>query len=267
MEKSLVEKKIDELNLSWYNSYYWKYQYNLSKDFILPYLRSLNFEPSGKSICEIGSAEGGVLFAFAEEGAKFCLATDIEQSRLTAGEIIAQSFGLPISFRLHNIISDDVPEDWKEVFDLVILRDVIEHLEKPEIALQNIYKLLKRNGLLYVTFPPYYSPFGGHQHQVQNLPSKIPFLHWLPKALLKVIIQNGRPADVKEVLRLKDIRLTISKFKRIIRSTNYEIVKTEYYLIRPVYKYKFGLKSIRLPVIPLLNEILATEASFILVKK
>lgn len=269
MDITLIEQKIDELNLSWYNSYYWKYQYKLSKEYIIPYLTNFGFEPRESSICEIGSAEGGVLFAFAEQGASLCLATDIVQSRLDAGKLIAEAFNLPIEFQYHNIIFDEVPNDWLNKFDLILLRDVIEHLEQPEIALRKIKQMLKVGGLLYVTFPPYYSPFGGHQHQVQNFFSRIPYLHWLPKPIFKYLIQNGRQADVQEVLRLKSIRLTIRKFLKFVNDVGFSIRKSEFFLIRPVYKYKFGLSAVRLPDEPSfisLKEVIATEASFLLFK-
>ncbi|MCX7908680.1 MAG: class I SAM-dependent methyltransferase [Ignavibacteria bacterium] len=269
MDTNFVEKTINELGLSWYYSYYWLYQYKLSKNYIIPYFQKIGFDPSGKSICEIGSAEGGVLFAFAEYGSQNCLATDIVQSRLDAGRVIAEAFNFPISFISHNILTDDIPKEWEGSFDLVILRDVIEHLEEPELALQKIKKLLKIGGYLYVTFPPYYSPFGGHQHQIQNFFSKIPYLHWIPDPIFNLFLENGRLADVEEVVRLRSIRLTIKKFLSAVKLSGMSIKAFEFFLVRPVYKYKFGLNPVRLPKFlsfNLIREIFATEASFILVK-
>jgi len=270
LEKEEVIKKIDEMGLSWYNSYFWKYQYQLALDYIIPYLNSLGIQIAGKAVCEIGSAEGGVLFAFAQQSAKVCIATDIVESRLQAGRAIAEAFALNIMFQRHDILTDPIPLDWKKKFDLVLLRDVIEHLDKPAVALQQISELLKDDGYLYVTFPPYYSPFGGHQHQLENFASKIPYIHWLPQNLFYQVVKNGRPADAKEVLRLKSICLTIKKFTEFISKSGFEIVDEQYFLIRPVYKYKFGLKSIKIPnflKINLFKEILASEASYLLKKK
>ncbi len=266
----MIEKQLNKLGLSRFNTYYWEYQYKLGKEYIVPHLQRLGFSPKAKSVCEIGSAEGGVLFAVKEAGASNCLATDIAQSRLDAGEIIARNFGYSINFVNHNIISDQIPSNWLNSFDLVILRDVIEHLDDARMALNNIKKILKPDGWLYITFPPYYSPFGGHQHLLQTFFGKIPFIHWLPDSILNVLIKNGRPVDLHEVKRLRGIRLTVKKFFQLAHNTGFAVLHSEFFIIRPVYKFKFGLKTIRLPkpfASTSLKEIFATEASFILVKE
>ncbi|MFN3782155.1 MAG: class I SAM-dependent methyltransferase, partial [Candidatus Kapaibacteriota bacterium] len=138
----MIEEQLNKLGLSPLNTYYWEYQYKLGKEYIVPHLQHLGFSPKGKSVCEIGSAEGGVLFAIKESGAMNCLATDIAQSRLDAGELIAKNFGYSINFVNHNIIEDKIPSNWLNCFDLVILRDVIEHLDDARMALTNLKKIM-----------------------------------------------------------------------------------------------------------------------------
>lgn len=269
MEKDKIIAKIDEMQLSWYNSYYWKYQYQLAEDYIIPYFKSFGIEIKDKSICEIGSAEGGVLFAFARKNANYCLATDIAENRLNAGDQIAKVFNLQIEFQKHNILSDPIPEEWKEKFDIILLRDVIEHLDNPLQALKQIYLMLRNGGILYLTFPPYFSPFGGHQHLLGTFLGKFPFLHWLPKPVFNLLIKNGRPADKEEVRRLKSFRLTVKKFLDTVQKTTFTILDEQFYIIRPVYKYKFGLNSLKLPKLlknNFLKEIISSEASYLLKK-
>ena len=38
-------------------------------------------------------------------------------------------------------------------FDLVLLRDVIEHLEETELSLRHVMDFMKPGGWLYVVFP------------------------------------------------------------------------------------------------------------------
>ncbi len=41
----------------------------------------------------------------------------------------------------------------KDFFDIILFNDVLEHLENPEIALKNIFRMLKKGGILYITTP------------------------------------------------------------------------------------------------------------------
>jgi len=43
-------------------------------------------------------------------------------------------------------------------FDLIVIHHVIEHLNDPEIILQNIYKLLRKNGKLIISTPDFDCP-------------------------------------------------------------------------------------------------------------
>ncbi len=250
--------------------YYWGYQYRLGDEIVVPYLKNLNVFKSGMNVAEIGSAEGGVLFAFAEHGSKHNLATDIAQNRLDMGAVIAKELELPIEFQYHDIINQEPNEAWIENFDVVILRDVIEHLDDTELALKNIKKLIKPGGYLYVTFPPYHSPFGGHQHTVENTWGKLPYIHLLPDSIFHSLIASGRENDIGEVKRLQGIRLTASKFTVAAENAGYEVFHEDFYLLRPVFKMKFGLPSIKLTGIkslPLVKTLLSLEASYILRKK
>lgn len=259
-----------QLDLVEYYSYYWEYQYQLGKEYIVPFFRSKGFFLDGYNVCEIGSAEGGVLFAFAENGAKFCLGTDIATNRIIAGSKIAEYFNQQIEFSQHDILKDDIPIDWQKKFHIVILRDVIEHLDEPKKALEQISKMLAENGLVYITFPPYPSPYGGHQHLLRNFWGRFPFIHLLPYSLFTFIVGNGRQSDVEEVLRLKRNNFSLEKFFTAVEESDFKICYEKYYLIRPVYKIKFGLPTIPLPYFinsNALRNIFSTEAEIILMKK
>ncbi len=252
-----------------YNSYFWEYQYKLGREFLVPYLESKGIRTKGVRVCEIGSAEGGILFAFYEKGENYCIGTDIEEIRLQGGRKIAQIFGYSIDFVRHNILADNIPTEWSGAFDIVVLRDVIEHLDYPALALQNIHKMLKEGGVLFITFPPYFSPFGGHQHLLHNFWGNFPYIHLLPEGIFSKLIASGRQADRVEVARLKKNTFTVEKFFDAVNSCNFEIVEERYFLIRPVYKFKFGLPTIEIPK-PFINEFtknfISTEAMFLLNK-
>lgn len=268
MSKS-VKDIVQSSKLSDNDKYYWGYQYDLGRDVIVPYLQSKEVFRAGDKVAEIGAAEGGVLAAFVESGAKEAYGSDIVQFRLDIGEYIKEISKLDIEFQNHNIITEEVEETKKENYDLVLLRDVIEHLDDTEAALKNIGKMIKKDSFLYVTFPPYHSPFGGHQHTVANTWGKLPYIHLLPDFIFHKLIASGRQNDIGEVKRLQGIRLTPKKFEQAAKRAGYKIEKADFYLLRPVFKMKFGLPAVKitaLSALPFVKSLFSLEASYILRK-
>lgn len=247
--------------------YYFGYQYGLGVDYIVPHLRSCGVDFAGKNICEIGCGEGGVLAALADQGAAYALGIDIRQEALDRAEIIFPALHIPSDFKIHDVTNQQTPTEWRSKFDFVTLRDVMEHLEETDISLRHVMEFLRPGGYLYIVFPPYYSPFGGHQHLLQNFWGRLPFLQFLPNALFQFLIKSGRSIDVEEVTRLRKIRLTIAKFERAVKEAGLEIVDEQLYFLRPVFKLKFGLPAIRVNIlrhIPGLREVGALEAAYLL---
>ncbi len=252
------------------NKYYWKYQFELGEDHLVPYLAKQGCFFAGDAVCEIGSAEGGALHALMQAGASYGLGTDISVSRIEVGAEISKLADLNVEYVEHNILTEPLPEDWVGKFDLVLLRDVIEHLEDTELALRNIHRLIKPGGFLFLTFPPYNSPFGGHQHTLAgNFFTKLPYIHLLPNAIFHKLIASGRENDIWEVKRLKNIALDAGKLTKAALNTDYSVFKQEYYLLRPVFKMKFGLPPVKitpLARLPLVRNFFSLEAAFILKK-
>lgn len=249
--------------------YYWEYQYKLALESIVPYSISNGIFKKRDSVMEIGSAEGGVLAAFVQAGSGDAICTDIAQNRLDMGKTIANITNLNIKFHYHDILKSSIPDEWKNKFNLVILRDVIEHLDNTYESLSKIIPLLKSGGFLFVTFPPYHSPFGGHQHTVGNKLGKLPYIHLLPNSIFQNLIASGRQNDIEEVQRLQKIRLTSKKFENAAIKAGYNIYKRDFYLLRPVFKMKFGLPAIKLTPIsflPFIKSFFSLEASYILQK-
>lgn len=55
-------------------------------------------------------------------------------------------------------------------FDVVFLFDVIEHVKNPGLMMREVKRVLKKDGLLYVEFTPYYSLAGHHLYDYTLLP-------------------------------------------------------------------------------------------------
>jgi SAM-dependent methyltransferase len=253
-----------------HDRYYFGYQYGLGHDYIVPYLKSKGVKLDGAAICEIGCGEGGVLAALADEGATDVLGIDIRQEAIDRAANIFGAFKIPSEFDLHDVTGSETPAKWKERFDFVTLRDVIEHLDQTELSLRHVMDFLKPGGYLYIVFPPYYSPFGAHQHLLKTFWGRIPYMQFLPNALFKPMTSRAKyEVDIPEVARLRDIRLTIGKFRSAAKTVGLEIMEEELYFLRPVFKLKFGLPPIKanfLKWIPGIREVVALEASYLLRK-
>jgi SAM-dependent methyltransferase len=71
-------------------------------------------------------------------------------------------------------------------FDLVVCASLLEHVSRPRGLLIEIARVLRGGGQLYLSFPPFYSPLGGHQFS--------PF-HLLGEKLAVGIAARRRPSS------------------------------------------------------------------------
>jgi SAM-dependent methyltransferase len=56
-----------------------------------------------------------------------------------------------------------------ESFPFVFCASLIEHVPRPRLLLEEIKRVLCFGGLAYISFPPFYSPVGGHQFKPYHL--------------------------------------------------------------------------------------------------
>ncbi len=92
-------------------------------------------------------------------------------------------------------------------FDLVLLFEVLEHVMKPEAVLEAISRVLKPNGILFVTVPNRFYPFETHgiqvyKKQIDNLLGiGIPFFSLAPN-FLRRRLERARIYSEAEVISL-----------------------------------------------------------------
>lgn len=248
MTPSLVEIIENTVAIAPHERYYWRYQYLLGEQELVPLLKQWGVFIPGGRVFEFGCGEAGVLGAFANAGAAEAIGADISAYRIEVGRKIASLGNLPIELVTMDLLGEPIPPTWQQRFDVVLMRDVIEHLDNTAKALAIARQLLVPGGSALVTFPPYYSPFGGHQHLLQTILGKVPWVHLVPKPVFEWMIrQSTRAADREEVRRLRNIRLTIHRFESAARHVGLVIARKILYLLRPVFRYKFGLPAVRLP--------------------
>ena len=255
-------QKIKLSNYSCWDDYYWEYQNLLAKEYYIPYLKKQNINLES-TIIDIGCGNGGFTSAFSMS--KSCLGIDIKTfpwNKKKSNQIL---------FKVHNILTDD-NKKYVGQYDLIILRDVIEHINKSQKSnfIKIARSLMKKDGKMLITFPPYFSPFGLHQQAImKTFLKKIPYLSLLPKQILKPLIIKLESDTIwiksKEII---DSGITISCFHSILKEINCEIIDKEYFLIRPSHEIRYGVKCKKsiLGKIPIIREVGVLGASYLIQK-
>ena len=255
-------KRVYKKDYSDWSEYYYQYQYTLAKEHYIPYLIINDVNISNISILDVGCGNGGFVSAFPNTSKK----TGLEIKKFPWKNVKNSRF------QVHNVLTQDNSKFLKK-FDLVIIRDVIEHidLKHKEVFMDTIKNFLKEDGKILVTFPPYFSPFGMHQQALmKSFFKKIPFLSLLPLTFIRIMCSlfedNDTYKDLEEIARS---RMTIKKFNSIVKSLNLKICNEEHFLVRPSHEIRYGFKMKRacLSNVPLLKELFVLGTSYIIQKK
>ena len=247
---------------------------NTSKEFYIDYMRSIKDLTDKTRILEIGCGEGGNLLPFAEIG---CQVTgiDIDSIRINNANIFFGEAGLQGTFILSDFMVVPLPKDEDEKYDIVIVHDVIEHIEPPYKAqfMSHMKNFMKTDAIAFFGFPAWQMPFGGHQQMCSGKLSKTPFIHLLPKCLYKAILswQKEPERTINEMLSIKRSRMPVEKFQRLAKEVGLIVVKKKLWFINPHYKQKFGLRPVPEVIpfswIPWFRNFYTTSAWFVLRQK
>ncbi len=223
-------------------------QVDNSAKYVLPFIEKTKPLGKGINVFEMGCGEGGVLKAFIDRGC-YGVGVDLDKFRIDlANEFfkdeIAQN---KIKFLYKNIYDEDFLEEYKGFFDVIILKDVIEHLPEQEKVIPYLAKFLKPGGQIFFGFPPWYMPFGGHQQVCEHKIAMMPYYHLLPRSIYKSLLKlfGETERTVITLLEVYDTRISIERFERIIKKSGLKVLNKQHYLINPIYEYKFGLKPRR----------------------
>ena len=87
-------------------------------------------------------------------------------------------------------------------------------------------------------------PFGGHQQACQSKLGMMPYYHILPRPIYKGILKMIGESDltISGLMEIRDTRITIERFEKIVKQSGLKILNKQPYLINPIYRYKFGWK-------------------------
>jgi len=226
-------------------------QLNYTNEYLIPYFKQYIDSFAGMKVLEIGCAEAGFLAAIKELGAEV-YGIEISRERVN----IAKEKNPGLKILVGDVSSKDLLNDIKDRFDFIVMREVIEHIPEKTETFRNLYGLLNEGGYLFMSFPPKYSPFAGHQQIARSFIKIIPYLHILPEGLLHWVarILKEKPGYVEEIKMNYSTGMAIGRYEKFIKEYKYSIVQKDHFLFRPIYKGRFGLPKIKLPGIPLIRE-------------
>lgn len=220
-----------------------KQQFEVTRDYIIPFLQPHFLPGADKKVLDIGCGVGGVLQAFVDAG---CQGVGIDLSKGSIDialqlhqDLIADN---RIEFRYQNIYDYDADAQ----FDLIVFKDSIEHIPDQNKIVGFVKKFLKPNGKIFFGFPPWYMPFGGHQQIIRKskLFSLLPYYHLLPMPLYRAVLQTTgeSPKIIDELIEIKTLGISTYRFEQICAKNKYQILKHKLWLINPIYYYKFKVK-------------------------
>lgn len=236
-------------------------QRNFTLSYLLPYFEQHIPHFSQLKILDVGCAEAGFIDVLNERGIT-AVGIELSASRVA----IARKKNPHLEIYTGDITDASVIEKVKKKFDLIVLRDVIEHIENRNAAFKNLNRLLKKGGMLYITFPPKYSPFAGHQQNGKSILRLIPYLHLLPSWLIRILgkFTGENPEFIENVINNFETGLTISKFERFCKKYNLQFTTHELYMIRPIFLTRFGLRPRKSTDIPILRETISLSCECLL---
>lgn len=161
-----------------------------------------------------------------------------------------------------------VSKEWKilfrdNYFDAVALFDVVEHLDNPGQIMDEVRRVVKKEGEVLVEFSPFYGFSGPHLWKFSFLPMQL-----FPKRFVNWYIKRKKPVGFLTPEYQLGVynglnRMTVRKFKKLIGGFE---IKEEHYLIRMPFGANREARIDWIRFFPLLRTIVPFSYSALLKK-
>jgi SAM-dependent methyltransferase len=249
-------------------SRYFEHQRGNASKYVIPFIEKYHKIPEGARILEIGCGQGGVLQAFLDYGCEG-IGVELSEKKFAQAEQMLASALMTGKAKLvrKNIYDADVEEDLGGKVDVIILKDVIEHIHDQEKLFHFMKNLLTKDGVIFFGFPPWQMPFGGHQQVCKTWISKAPWIHLLPRSWYGSLLKKYKE-PVEDLLEIWDTGISIERFEKISKRTEYRIIHRTIFLLNPIYSYKFKWPVVKqifpIQYIPYLRNFVSTCAYYVL---
>ncbi|MBS1621541.1 MAG: class I SAM-dependent methyltransferase [Bacteroidetes bacterium] len=247
---------------------YFEIQVLNAEEYVIPFIEEKFKITPGMRVLEIGCGEGGVLKAFINKGCSG-VGVEFDEARIDNAKLF-----MPgdletgkIRFVTKDIYKVDIDKDLNGLFDIIILKDVIEHIHDQPMLIQWMKKFLTPAGIIFFGFPPWYMPFGGHQQMCHSKIGKTPYIHLLPKGMYRWLLKKKKE-PVEEMMEIRETGISIERFEKICKKEGYTVFNRRHYFLNPIYKWKFGWKprtqSVLIKPIPFIRNFFTTCVYYII---
>ncbi|MDF2676727.1 MAG: demethylrebeccamycin-D-glucose O-methyltransferase [Bacillota bacterium] len=223
---------------------YSEWQYEKGIDTIKFYLKHTTVDEmfENKDVLDIGCGAGGKTVFYASQKVKSITGIEILSKYKKEAEFLARKYGVEDKFKFVSADASVMPFE-NESFDTIIMNDAMEHVDEPEKVLEECFRVLKKDGKLYLNFPPYNHPYGAHLSDAIG----IPWVHVLfsEKTLIntyKELVKNlpdgkdriefriGKREDGTEYFSYIN-KMSIKRYQKILNNSKFTV---EYYKEEPL---------------------------------
>jgi ubiquinone/menaquinone biosynthesis C-methylase UbiE len=236
-----------------------------------------------KRVLDVGGGLGGKSSYYAELGAQSVTVIDLRAYSMKAASSLARRKRQQCV--IDSAVADAASMPFRDnSFDVVVSINVFEHVEDIYHTMAECKRVLRPGGLMFLHFPPFYSPWGAHLEGWIDFPW--PHLIFSEKTLIQAAqrVEERRkrnlgyipPAQVDwtHTEHLPELnRTTVQQFLDLIHALNLTIVRSRmlpfawHYLANRGLLAQGALIILRgLSTLPLLREVITTKMIFVLKK-
>lgn len=152
----------------------------------------------------------------------------------------------------------------KSFFDVIFSFDSFEHVQNPNKSMEEMSRVLKKNGYVFLEATPYFSLIAGHHlYNFTLLPAQ-----FLPKQFIKWLIFKKKaypvrsPQDAWETF-IGLNKISINKIRKLAVMNKFKIIEENYIIKIPKL---FEIKINWIKYVPIVREIITMSYQLILQK-